>query len=316
MRESAQSGDELSDLWAFVQVARAGGYRSAARATDGNASRLGDAIRRLEARLGVRLLQRTTRSVSLTPAGARLLAQVEPALGAVSVALDGVNAFRDRPAGRLRINVPTAIARLVLPAIVPPFLAKYPEIELEVVADERRIDIVKDGFDAGVRYGQTLEQDMHAVPIGPRVQRYAACAAPAYIAQRGRPTHPEQLLEHACIRWTLADGASVPWQFERDGQAIEVQPSGPLIAGFGGATDLAIDAAIAGVGVIYLFESWLRPAIDRGALVPLLEPWSKQIEGPFLYYPGRRYVPAPLRAFIEFVKAHDAAKPRRARASR
>jgi DNA-binding transcriptional LysR family regulator len=295
--------DDLADLTAFLAVAREGGFRSAARAAGTSASRLGDAVRRLEARLGVRLLQRTTRSVTPTAAGARLLERVGPALGEVRAALDVVNDFRDRPAGRLKLNVPTAAAKLVLPRIVPPFLAKYPDIRVEVVADERRIDVVAAGFDAGIRYDESLEKDMVAIPIGPRVQRYAAAASPAYLARRGRPKHPRDLLEHDCIAWRFSNGPPHAWELERNGETIHVDPKGPLVAGFGGATDFAVDAAVAGCGIIYLFEDWLRPFLDRGELVPVLQPWWLSFSGPFLYYPGRRYLPAPLRAFVDFVKA-------------
>ncbi|WP_426755586.1 LysR family transcriptional regulator [Myxococcus sp. Y35] len=302
--------DDLADLTAFLTVAREGGFRSAARAAGTSASRMGDAVRRLEARLGVRLLHRTTRSVTPTDAGARLIERVTPALGEVRAALDVVNDFRDRPAGRLRLNVPTAAARLVLPHIVPPFLAKYPDICLEVTAEERIVDVVAEGFDAGVRYEEWLEKDMVAVPIGPRIQRFAAAASPAYLARRGRPTHPHDLLEHDCLRWRFSNGPPHPWEFERDGETIKVDPKGPLIAGFGGTTELAVDAAVAGTGIIYLFEDWLRPFIDRGALVPVLQSWWLSFSGPFLYYPSRRYLPTPLRAFVDFVRSVQSTQPR------
>ncbi len=302
MRKSGQSIEDLADITAFVTVAETGGFRSAARAAGSSPSRMGDAVRRLEGRLGTRLLHRTTRSVTPTDAGARLLERISPALGEVRAALDVVNDFRDRPAGRLRLNVPTAAAKLVLPAIVPRFLATYPEIRVEIVADERRIDVVAEGYDAGIRYDESLEKDMVAVPIGPRVQRYAAAASPAYLAKRGRPTHPRDLLEHACLAWRFTGGAVHAWELERNGETVVIDPKGPLVAGFGGAIDFAVEAAVAGCGIIYLFEDWLRPYFDRGELVPVLQPWWLSFSGPFLYYPGRRYLPAPLRAFVDFIK--------------
>lgn len=295
--------DDLADLNAFLMVAQEGGFRSAARVSGASASRMGDAVRRLEARLGARLLHRTTRSVTPTDAGARLLERITPALGEVRAALDVVNDFRARPAGRLKLNVPTAAAKLVLPHVVPPFLAKYPDIVVEVVADERRIDVVADGFDAGIRYDESLEKDMIAIPIGPRVQRFAAAASPDYIARRGRPTHPRELLEHDCIGWRFPNGPVRAWELERSGETIVVDPKGPLVASFGGATDFAVQAAVAGCGIIYLFEDWLRPHLERGELVPVLQPWWSGLSGPFLYYPGRSYLPAPLRAFVDFIKA-------------
>ncbi|WP_163883337.1 LysR substrate-binding domain-containing protein [Rhizobium laguerreae] len=295
---------DLSDLNAFVAVARAGGFREGARVSGSSASFLSEAVRRLEAQLGVRLLNRTTRSVVPTEAGKGLLERLGPALSEVESALDVVNGFRDRPAGGLRLNVPVSAARLVLPAIVPPFLAAYPDIRLEVVTDESFVDVIAAGCDAGIRYDERLEQDMIAIPIGPRVQRFAIAASPDYLDRRGRPQHPSELLGHACLLGRFASGAmTAPWEFERDGKIVRVDPTGPLIVRVGGATDLAVNAAISGTGIVCLFEDWLRPHIDSGALEPILEPWWQRFSGPFLYYPGRRLVPAPLRAFIDFVKA-------------
>ncbi|MER8391016.1 LysR family transcriptional regulator [Mesorhizobium sp. M1340] len=294
---------DLGDLNAFVAVARAKGFRDGARASGGSASGLSEAVRRLETQLGVRLLNRTTRSVVLTEAGEGLLARLGPALTEVESALDVVNGFRDRPAGLLRLNVPVSTARLVLPSIVPRFLAAYPGIRLEVIAEESFVDVLAAGCDAGIRYDERLEQDMIAVPIGPRVQRFATAASPAYLDRHGRPQHPSDLLGHACLRGRFASRAMPPWEFERDGEVVRVDPTGPLLVTLGGATDLKVDAAIAGTGIISLFEDWLRPHFESGALEPLLEPWWQSFSGPFLYYPGRRLVPAPLRAFIDFIKA-------------
>jgi DNA-binding transcriptional LysR family regulator len=294
---------DLSDLTAFVAVARAGNFRKAAAASGGSASSFSEALRRLEARLGVRLLNRTTRSVTLTEAGARLLDRLGPAIGEIETALDVVNGFRDQPRGTLRLNVPVSGARLVLPRIVPPFLAAYPDIRLEVIAEDSFVDVLAAGCDAGIRYGERLEQDMIAIPIGPRVQRFATAASPAYLDRHGRPGHPRDLLNHACLLGQFASGAMTVWEFERDGEIVKVDPTGPLIVRVGPATDLAVDAAIAGTGVVQLFEEWLRPHFERRALEPVLEPWWQSFPGPFLYYPGRRYLPAPLRAFVDFVGA-------------
>ena len=296
----------LADLSAFVAVAQAGGFRDAARRMDGSASSLSEAVRRLESTLGVRLLNRTTRSVATTEAGARLLDRLAPALGEVEAALDVVNGFRDRPAGTLRLNVPVSAARLVLPQILPPFLAAYPDIRLEIVAEDSFVDVLAAGCDAGIRYDERLEQDMIALPIGPRVQRYATAASPAYLDRCGRPDHPRDLLAHACLRGRFSSGAIHHWEFERDGEIVTVEPSGPLIVRIGAATDLAVDTAVAGCGVIQLFEDWLRPHLDSGALEPVLEPWWQRFSGPFLYYPGRHHLPAPLRAFVDFIQAQRA----------
>ncbi len=294
---------DLGDLAALMAVARAGGFREAARAGGAGASTLSEAVRRLDTRLGVRLLHRTTRSVSPTEAGARLLERLGPALGEVEAALDVVNGFRDRPAGTLKLNVPVSAARLVLPAILPPFLAAYPDIRVEVIAEDGFVDLLAAGCDAGMRYDERLEADMIAVPIGPREQRFATAAAPGYLDRRGRPAHPRDLLGHACIRGRFASGAMTLWEFERGDEAVRIEPDGPLIVRVGAATDLAVDAAIAGAGVIQLFEDWLRPHLDSGALEPVLADWWPRFSGLFLYYPGRRLLPAPLRAFVDFVAA-------------
>lgn len=292
---------DLGDLTAFMVVARAGGFRDGARASGGSASSLSEAVRRLELELGVRLLNRTTRSVAPTEAGARLLERLGPALGEVEAALDVVNRFRDRPAGTLRLNVPISAARLVLPSIVSPFLAAYPDIHLEVIAEDGFVDVLAAGCDAGIRYDERLEQDMIAVPIGPRRQRFATAASPAYLDRHGRPDHPRELLNHACLRGRFTSGAMTAWEFERDEEIVRVDPGGQLIVSAGAATDLAVDAALAGTGIIHLFEDWLRPHLDSGALESVLEPWWQVFSRPFLYYPGRRHLPSPLRAFVDFV---------------
>ena len=298
---------DLADLNAFVAVARANGFRDGARISGGSASGLSEAVRRLEAQLGVRLLNRTTRSVAPTEAGRHLLERLGPALSEVEAAIDVVNGFRDRPAGLLRLNVPVSAARLVMSRIVPAFLAAYPDVRLEVITEESFVDVLATGCDAGIRYEERLEQDMIAVPIGPRLQCFAAAAASDYLDRHGRPGHPRDLLGHACLRSRFSSGAlATPWEFERDGEVVRVDPTGPLIVQAGGGTDLAVDAAIAGTGIIYLFEDWLRPHLDSGALEPILKPWWPRFSGPFLYYPGRRLVPAPLRAFVDFIKASAA----------
>lgn len=294
---------DIQDLLAFVTVVNAGGFREGARLSGKSASSLSDAVRRMEAGLGVRLLNRTTRSILPTEAGQLLINRIVPALGEVTAALDVVNQFRDRPTGTLKLNVPLSAARLVLPRLITPFLKAYPDIRVEVIAEESFVDVLAAGCDAGIRYDDRLEQDMIAVPIGPRLQRCATAASPAYLDAHGRPRHPRDLLQHACLRGKFASGAMPLWEYQRDGETISVDPDGPLIVRIGGAVDLAVQAAIDGLGVVYLFEDWLRPHLQSGALEPVLEPWWQSFSGPYLYYPGRRYLPSPLRAFIDFVKA-------------
>ncbi len=291
---------DLQEINAFVAVASHGGFRGAARKTGASASQLSEAVRRLETRLGLRLLNRTTRSVSTTMAGQRLLEQLTPALNAIESALDVANHFRDRPAGRLKLNVPMAASRLVLPRILPPFLAAYPEIQVEVIVEDQFVDLLRSGCDAGIRYDDGMDQDMVAIPIGPRRQGMALAASPAYLAAHGRPRRPEDLLRHACLRGRFSSGALPPWTFEKQGKVVTVDPYGPLIVNLGAAADLAVDAAVAGAGLVYLFEDWLRPYFERGELTPVLQGWWPSFSGPALYYPGRRYLPAPLRALVEF----------------
>ena len=299
---------ELGDLSAFVAVARAGGFREGARLSGSSASGLSDAVRRLEAQLGVRLLNRTTRSVVPTEAGKGLLERLMPALSEMEAALDVVNGFRERPAGTLRLNVPVSAALLVLPQIVPAFLEAYPDIQLEVITEESFVDVIAAGCDAGIRYDERLSPDMIAVPIGPRIQRFALGASASYLDRRGRPDHPRDLLAHACLRSRFSSGVTPVWEFEREGETVVIEPAGRLLVTAGGGSDLAVNAAIAGTGIVALFEDWLRPHFDSGALEPVLEHWWPSFSGPFLYYPGRRLVPAPLRAFIDFVKSSPAGR--------
>ncbi len=294
---------ELNDLAAFVSVARAGGFRDAARIAGVSASSLSIAVRRLEAKLGLRLLNRTTRSVAPTEVGQRLLDKLTPLFGEIEAALDVLNVFRDKPTGTLRLNVPASAARTLLPGIVTAFLKAYPGIRVEVLVEDGFVDVLSVGCDAGIRYDERLEQDMIAVPIGPRVERFATAAAPDYLDAHGRPEHPHELLSHACLRVQIAGGATPTWKFERAGEVVELDPTGPLLVRPAAALDLSIDAAVAGVGVIHLFEELLRPHFESGVLEPILTPWRQSFSGPFLYYPGGRHVPAPLRAFVDFLKS-------------
>ncbi|MBB5499213.1 LysR family transcriptional regulator [Paraburkholderia sp. MM5384-R2] len=300
---------ELNDLAAFVSVARAGGFRDAARVSGVSASSLSVAVRRLETKLGLRLLNRTTRSVAPTEAGLRLIEKLTPLFGEMEAALDVLNGFRDKPTGTLKLNVPSSVARIVLPDVLARFLKQYPDIRVEVVVEDGFVDVLSIGCDAGIRYDERLEQDMIAVPIGARVQRFATAASPAYLDAHGRPQHPGELLAHACLRGQFAGGAMPTWYFERDGELLQLNPTGPLLVRPGAAIDLAVSGAVAGLGIIHLFEDILRPHLDSGALEAILEPWWQRFSGPFLYYPGHRHVPAPLRAFVDFLKADSASVP-------
>jgi DNA-binding transcriptional LysR family regulator len=294
---------ELDDLSAFAAVVRAGGFREAARGSRASASALSEAVRRLEDRMRVRLLNRTTRSVAPTEAGTRLFERLSPALAELEAATDAVNAFRDRPVGTLRLNVPANVARGVLPRVITPFLEAYPDIRLEITAEDSFVDLLGAGADAGIRYDERLEQDMIAVPIGPRVQRFAVAASPAYLDRRGRPGHPRDLLNHNCLRTRFTGGSVAPFEFEKDGEIVRVDPPGQLVVQPGAAGDLLVACAIAGVGIINSFDDLLAPHFATGVLEPVLEDWWERFSGPFLYYPGRRHLPAPLRAFVDIIRA-------------
>ncbi|MCX4176852.1 MULTISPECIES: LysR substrate-binding domain-containing protein [Paraburkholderia] len=293
---------DLSDLKAFVAVTRARGFRHAALTGGVSASSLSEAVRRLEQQLGVRLLNRTTRSVTPTEAGQRLFERLAPAFGEITIALDAVNLFRESPTGTLRLNVPSIAAREILPALLSRFLAAHPGITVDVGTNDTFIDILAAGFDAGIRYDERLERDMIAVPIGPRVQHFVAAAAPSYLAARGIPQHPGELLNHACIGHRFDSGVLATWEFKRGDDVVRIEPNGPMIAS---VIELERGAATAGLGIVYSFDEFLRPAIEQGALVPVLGEWCQTFTGPFLYYPSRTHMPAPLRAFVDFILAAE-----------
>jgi DNA-binding transcriptional LysR family regulator len=291
---------DLSDLKAFVAVSQARGFRQAALTRGVSPSTLSEAVRRLEQQLGVRLLNRTTRSVTPTEAGQRLFERLAPAFGEINSALDTVNLFRESPTGTLRLNVPLIAAREILPQLLSRFLAAHPGITLEISSDNNFIDILAAGYDAGIRYEERLERDMIAVPIGPRIQHFVAAAAPAYLAERGTPQHPRDLIKHACIGHRFDSGVLATWEFKRGSEVVRIDPNGPIIAS---EIELQRGAAVDGLGIVYTFDEFLRPVIERGELVPILEPWWQSFSGPFLYYPSRTHMPGPLRAFVDFVLA-------------
>jgi DNA-binding transcriptional LysR family regulator len=289
---------ELGEMNAFVAVAEQRSFAKAAVQLSISRSRLSETISGLEARLGVRLLNRTTRSVAPTAAGERLLARLRPLLNDFAVALDSINAFRDKPAGLLRLTVPPPAATLMLAPLLARFLAKYPAIELEVSVDAALTDIVSGRFDAGIRAGERLERDMIAVRIGEEIGGVIV-AAPDYLARHSRPTSPRDLEAHNCIRFRFPSGAIVPWPFEKRGKKVEVVPEGTLTVN---DPELAMRAALDGVGVLYTAVGYAASEIKTGRLVPLLEDWRLPSAAIFLYYPSRRQVPAPLQAFIEFLR--------------
>ncbi|HWZ36841.1 MAG TPA: LysR family transcriptional regulator [Bradyrhizobium sp.] len=291
------SDPDLRDLSAFLAVARTRNFRRAALDERVSVSSLSQRLRDMEERLGVRLLNRTTRSVALTEAGELLLSRVGPAMSEVTDALERVRGLREVPSGRLRINAPPPAVDLVLAPMVAPFLRAYPQVDLEIVGQSGFIDIVDAGYDAGVRYGEHLEQDMVAIPLG-LPQRYALVAAPDYLARHGRPKHPSDLLDHACIRIRLSSGAMLDWEFEKAGRAVKLSPAAKLVVNHPGP---AMRAARDGVGFWLTFSDHVREAIASGALASVLDDWCAPFPGPFLCYPSRRQLPPALAAFVAFV---------------
>jgi DNA-binding transcriptional LysR family regulator len=296
-------GPEFSDLDAFVAIVRHRNFRRAARERGVSASTLSQSLRDLEERLGVRLLNRTTRSVTPTEAGERLAARLLPIFSEMTEALDEVNGFRDTPTGTLRLNVPGA-AQPILAPLVARFLGQHPGIRLEITVDNNFVDVFAAGFDAGIRYDESLALDMIALPIGP-AQRYALVASPDLARQYGVPLRPEDLLTRPCIRHRFHSGAVLPWEFELNGETVKIDPDAVLVTT---SPEIAIRAAEDGVGWYATFEDFVRPAIEAGRLVEALAPWCPSFPGPSLYYPSRRHVPAPLRAFIDFVRKENAAR--------
>lgn len=290
---------DLQALDSFAAVARHRNFRRAAIERGVSASTLSQAVRELETRIGVRLLNRTTRSVALTDAGAALLKRLGPALTEIGEAVDEARSAQAEPSGPLRINAPEPAVDLVLAPIVAEFLARHPAVRVELVSETSFVDIVAAGYDAGVRWGESLAQDMVAVSLGPP-QRYVVAAAPALIARVGVPAHPRDLLQLPCLRNRFPSGAVPPWEFERAGEVVRVSPNGPLIAN---SIALLMRAALEGLGFHSTFDGYAAPHLASGRLVAVLADWCEPFPGPFLYYPSRRTLPSPLRAFVDFVQA-------------
>ncbi|MFP5077579.1 LysR family transcriptional regulator [Rhizobium sp. YIM 134829] len=291
----------LSDLAAFAAVARHRSFRSAADQMGLSRSALSHAIIALEAKLGVRLFNRTTRSVSPTTAGAALLARLDPVLRDLDRALDSLSDERGTPSGVLRINANKSGARLLLNEAVPRFLDLYPDVELDLVSEGRLVDIVEQGFDAGIRLLEAVPRDMVAVPFGGDV-RFVAIAAPAYLAGKTAPMTPDDLAAHRCIRQRLPSGKRYQWEFSLRGEEMTVDVPGSLTLD---DSDLLVQAAAAGRGIAFVPEPFARPLLATGALVTVLDDWCPPTSGLALYYPRNRHMPASLRAFIDIVKQID-----------
>ncbi|MBK1698828.1 LysR family transcriptional regulator [Rhodovibrio salinarum] len=288
----------LADLEAFAVVAAERNFRRAADLLGVSRSALSHRIRKLEEQMGVRLLNRTTRSVSPTDAGARLLNRVGPVIRNLDSALDTLADDRGAPSGMLRINADKGAAQLLLRQAIPAYLEKYPDVELDLVSEGRLVDIVAQGFDAGIRLAEAVPQDMIAVRISDDL-RFLAVASPDYISRFGKPLVPDDLLQHRCIRQRLPSGKRYRWDFEKHGQEIAVDPPGPLTLNDNG---LMIDAAARGLGIAYVPETAAGDLLATNRLVAVLEDWCPPFSGLMLYYPGHRHVPAALRALIDVLK--------------
>ncbi|MBJ7408982.1 MAG: LysR family transcriptional regulator [Phenylobacterium sp.] len=288
----------IPDLAAFALLAELRSFRRAGEVMGVSASALSHRLRRMETALGVRLLNRSTRAVAPTEAGERLLARLSPALADIEAGLMEVAAFRERPAGRLRLSVPRSAARLAIAPRLGGFLKAYPDIRVEVVSDNALIDIVAGGFDAGIRFDENLPAEMVAVRIG-KPLRMAAVASPEYLARRGVPKTPEDLAGHACFRLRWPSGAFYEWELEKGDDVRRVAVDGPLIVD---DAQLLKDAAVDGAGIAFVAEPSVRAELESGALVRLLEDWCPPFPGYSIYYPSRRQVSPALRAFIDWMR--------------
>jgi DNA-binding transcriptional LysR family regulator len=289
----------LAELTAFVAVADHRSFTKAATQLGISPPTMSQTIRALEERLGVRLFNRTTRSVALTAAGDRLLVEVQPILEELDGALESVNAFRDKPVGTLRLAAMRPFGAMLLAPLIQPFLLEYPGIRLEIAFDDTRSDIVSGRFDAGVRVLHRVERDMAIQRIGDEF-RMLAVAAPAYMAGRPHPVVPQDLYAHNCIQYRLPwDGSMAPWIFTRGEEHIELPVDGSLIIN---DVEMWLSATLDGVGVGYLPESVIASHLADGRLIVLLEDWSRTLPGIFLYHPSSRHTPMPLRVFLRFVE--------------
>ena len=292
---------ELDDLAAFAAVARARSFTRAAAGLGLSPSALSHAMRSLEERLGVRLLARTTRSVAPTAAGERLLRSLDPALAEVARGLSALDDWRGVPSGAIRLTAFAYASRTILAPRLPRFLSDHPDISVEVIVDDRPVDLVAGGFDAGLRLGEAVERDMVAVAVGPEL-RTVVVGTPGYFEGRARPATPAELEAHSCVNYRLIGGGGLlPWEFERDGREVKVRPGGQLIAN---DETLAGATVRAGAGLGYMMEHDVTQEIADGRLIQVLGEWCPRYRGCHLYYPNRQVTPA-LRALIDALRWTD-----------
>ncbi|WP_186418797.1 LysR family transcriptional regulator [Bosea sp. CS1GBMeth4] len=288
----------LDSLDAFASIVRCGGFRAAAAERGVSSAALSQSIAALESGLGLRLLNRTTRSVAPTEAGARLNERLVPALRDIRSAVADLDRLRETPTGTLRINAPGPAVDYVLCPLVFDFMRRYPDVKVELISDAAIIDIVQEGYDAGVRFGRQLEQDMVAVPLGPAL-RYAIVASPTYLEGRAAPATPSDLMDFDCIRRRFPAGTIVSWQFEKNGERLEITPEGRLTLS---SAHQELQAALTGQGIAHVFEDYAKRHLDEGRLVELLPDWSPELPSWFLYYPNRRHQSAAMSVFLQHIR--------------
>jgi DNA-binding transcriptional LysR family regulator len=286
------------ELEAVVAVACHGGFRVAARELDMSSSALSHAVAALEARLGIRLFNRTTRSVVLSAEGEQFVGEIAPALAAIRTAMERIEEHRAEPIGTLRLNLPPGAGRMILAPLIYEYMRHYPRVTVDMVTEGAMVDIVGQGFDAGVRLEEFVPPDMIAVPIT-RPIRSIVVGSPAYFAGRKRPRTPADLAEHHCIRRRTGSGTIYRWEFEKRGEAVAIDVPGQLTLD---DSDLMLLAALAGEGLAFLPDIAAAKSIEAGLLLPVLEDWSPEYPGLCLYYPSRRNIPARLRAFIDLIR--------------
>jgi len=289
---------DLADFTYFLTIARHRSFRQAGLELGVSTSALSHALKALETRLGIRLLNRTNRSVMLTAAGEELQAALTEPFEAIGAALEQLNRFRDAPTGRIRLNVPTDAASLLLCPVLPTFVDRYPDIEIDLAITNRLVDVIDGGFDAGIRYGGTVPEDMIAQRLSADI-KWVVAGAPAYIERFGEPTHPEQLRDHRCLRFRLGDSSIYRWEFDRNGEELAIDVGGTLMLD---DSRSMLTLLMAGTGLMYAPEPLIRPLLETGQVRLLLEDWCSPGPGFYIYYSGRRQLPTGLKLLVELIR--------------
>lgn len=289
---------DLADFAYFIALAKHCSFRRAGLELGDSASALSHSLKGLETRIGVRLINRTSRSVTLTAAGDDLYAALTTPFDAIETAVEGLNRYRDKPAGRISLNVMEQASSLLLAPVLPVFVERYPGIEIDVAITNHMVDVVAQGADAGIRWGGTVPEDMIAQRLSSDV-RWVVAGSPAYLDSHGVPTHPHDLSEHRCLRLRLGDDSIYHWAFEKDGEEIAIDVPGAITID---QTQFALDLAAAGTALAYFPEPSIRSLVEQGRLRPVLEDWASMGTGFHIYYPGRRQLPTGLRLLIDLIR--------------